>query len=305
LRIHDAIPASVADGVVARWAGLSPTAQQVLLVASVAGHRLDLALLASASGNSTQALGRSSTKRFDVRLVREETSDEPLRFRHALTREALQQQLLRSERAALHGTIAAFLEARRETARSARPSSPTTSRSPGKPAKASRYHEMAASEAAAITDFGSAARSMERAIATAPGGDFVQARRQLALVNYLRMSGNDPRASAPRPWLWRSVSGWAMGSCRGRALLALQAGYLLNSEVAKGHDLVQRAVVLLEPLGPTPELARAYSSIAGSAARLGDATTAMAFAEQARVTATTLALPAELSYATPAGLDRV
>lgn len=298
LRILDAIPTNVADGVVGRWAGLSTAAQQVLLVASVAGHRLDIELLANVSGNSPQALGPLIHEAIDARLVRDETSDEPLRFRHALTREALQRQLLRSERTALHRTIAAFFEHRGETV-PVRPAELAYHlEESGEAARATRYHEMAASEAAAMTDFASASRSIERAIATAADGDVEQGRRQLALVDYLRLRGDNPRAM--RAANAALEIGQRIGDDRlqARALLALQAGHTRNSDVAQGQDLRQRAVVLLEPLGPTQELARAYSSSAGGAARLGDATAAMAFAELARKTATTLALPAELSFAT-------
>jgi DNA-binding CsgD family transcriptional regulator/tetratricopeptide (TPR) repeat protein len=295
--IRSALPASVADGVVARWAALTPAAQQVLLVASVAGHRFDIELVASVSGFSIDALAPLIHEAIDARLVSEETTDQPLTFRHALTREALRQQLLQSERVALHAKIAAFLE--RRGAASVRPAELAYHlEESGDPAKASRHHEAAAREAAASTDYGSAARSMERAIATASDGDTEQARRQMALVGYLRRSGDDPRASRAATTALEIGERNRDARLQGRALVALyQIGYR-NSDQLPGQQPLDRALTLLEPLGPTKELAHVYWHMAGAASRRGDGVAAAALAERARQIATELELPTELMMAT-------
>ncbi|HYR94981.1 MAG TPA: AAA family ATPase [Methylomirabilota bacterium] len=295
--IRDAIPASVADGVIARWAGLTPTAQRILLVASVAGHRFDGQLVAEVSGTPMDALAPVIHDAIDARLLSEETPDQPLAFRHALTRESLQHQLLQSERVALHGKIAAFLEHRGGSSLRAAELAYHLEES-GELAKASRYHEAAARDAVASTDYASAARSMERAIATAGDGDAEQGERQLALVDYLRRSGDDPRAT--RAAAEALVIGERSGDTRiqGRAHLALyEIGYR-NSDEIPSREPIDRALALLVPLGATAELSRAYSEIAAHEGRLGQLSTGLAFAERAREIATALALPGELAFST-------
>lgn len=297
-RIRDAIPANVADGVVARWGALSPAAQHILLVASVAGHRFDLELVAAVSGTPSEALAPLIHEAIDARLVLEETKDQPLSFRHALTREALRQQLLRSERVALHAKVAVFLEQRH----AATPVSPAELayhlEESGDASRASRYHEAAAREAVTLTDYASAARSMERAITTAARDDAAQGKRQLELAGYLRLSGDDPRAARA------AAAGLEIGERSGdvrlqaRALLELRLGDERNSDEFGGTQLVDRAVTLLEPLGPTPELASAYSFLSAAAARRGDGLAAVALAERVREIATVLGLPSMLALAT-------
>ena len=294
--IRDAIPASVADGVVARWSALTPAAQQVLLVASVAGHRIDLELVADVSATPIHVLAPLFHEALDAHLVIEDLTDPPLSFRHALTREALLQQLLRSERVALHARIAAALERRGRPVRAAELAYHLEES--GDLMTASRYHEAAAREAAASTDYRGAARSMERAIATAASDDAAQGRRQLELVGYLRLNGDDPRARRA------ASAALEIGERSGDA--RLQAGALLdlynsdyrNSDVAPAVEPLDRVLALLEPLGPAAELARAYSARAAHLSRAGDAKAAMADAARARDIATALARPAELAWAT-------
>ena len=294
--IRDAIPASVADGVVARWSALTPLAQHILLVAAVAGHRIDPHLVADVSGTGHDALAPLIHEALDARLVVEDTNDQSLSFRHALTREALLQQLLRSERVALHARIARSLERRGKPVRAAELAYHLEES--GELAKASRYHEAAAREAAASTDYRGAARSMERAIATAPDDGAVQGRRQLDLVGYLRLSGDDPRARRAAAAALAIGERTGDASLQAGALLDLYNGEYRNSDVAPALEPLDRALALLEPLGPAPELARAYSARAAHLSRVGDAKAAMIDAQRARTIATVLARPAELAWAT-------
>ena len=297
-RIGDAIPANVAEGVVARWAALSGPTQQILLTASVIGHLFDLDLLADISATPTGALAPLIHEAIDARLVLEQTKDRRLAFRHALTREALRQQLLHSERVALHTKIAAALRRRQESVPVPAAELAYHLEESGDRTNASRYHEAAADAAAATTDYRGAARSMERAIATASDTDSEQGRRQLALVRYLHLSGDDPRAA--RAAAAALEIGERVGDARlqGLALIELHNGDALNSDPARTTDLLKRAIALLEPLGPSQELTRAYSSMAGTSSRLRDGDAGVAFAERARAMATALDLPAELAWAT-------
>jgi DNA-binding CsgD family transcriptional regulator len=295
--VRDAMPASVADGVIARWSALTRPAQQLLLVASVIGQRFDFDLLANVSDTTREAMAPLIHEAIDARLLREETSDEPLRFHHALTREALRRQLLQSERAGLHGRIAAYLAQMRGSVSIPAAELAYHLEESGDAQRARPFHELAAREAAAITDYRSAARSMERAIATAPAGDSDQGGRYLALVGYLRLSGDDPRARRAAEAALKIGERTGERRLQAAACLEIFAGDYRNSDEAPSTKELDRAVALLEPLGPTPELARALAQTAGAAARAVDGVRAVAFAERALLTATALQLPAERAAA--------
>ena len=295
--IEEAIPASVADGVVARWSSMSPAAQQLLLVASVVGHRFDLELLADVSGTPADILPPLIHEAIDAQLVLEETTGQPLSFRHALTREALRRQLLQSERVVLHARIGGFLERRRGSTLVRAAELAYHLDECGEKARASRYYEAAARDAAATTDYGNASRSLERSIALADADDQGQAERQLALIGYLRLSGDDPRAA--RAAAAALGIGERLGDPRlqGRALIEMWIGENHNSDDVRGEDLVDRALRLLEPLGPTSELSRAYSLKCAAQARRGDGDGAVVSAQRCHETATALGLPGQLAHA--------
>jgi DNA-binding CsgD family transcriptional regulator len=295
--IEVAIPASVADGVVSRWAGLSPLTQQVLLVAAVAGHHFDLELVSSVSGIAVAALAPLIHEAIDARLIREESNSQTLSFHHALTREALRQQLLQGERRALHAKIAAFLERRRERMPVRAAELAYHIDESGDVVRAGPYHEAAAHEAAAATDYAGASRSLERAIAAAADPDAAQGLRQLALFRYLTLSGDDPRAS--RAAAAALEIGERIGDARvqGEALIDLYNSKNRNSDDVQAEDLLDRARALLEPVSPTPVLVSVYAAVSGAAARRGDFDRAVAFAEHVRRTATVVGLPAPLALA--------
>jgi DNA-binding CsgD family transcriptional regulator len=107
---HDLpIPRSVQDATQQRFAQLSAPARQVVILAAVAGRRFDFTLLQRITGHDERALLQLMKESIAAQLVVEE-SEEQFVFRHALTREAIYQQLLLRERKALHGTIAETLE---------------------------------------------------------------------------------------------------------------------------------------------------------------------------------------------------
>jgi DNA-binding CsgD family transcriptional regulator len=103
------IPRSVQDAVQQRIERLSDAARRVTLLAAVAGRRFDFALLRRITRHKEQELLALIKELIAAQLVVEE-SEEQFAFRHALTREAIYQQLLLRERRALHRTIAETME---------------------------------------------------------------------------------------------------------------------------------------------------------------------------------------------------
>jgi DNA-binding CsgD family transcriptional regulator len=104
------IPRSVQDAVRQRTTALSDDAQQLLLLAAVAGRRFDFELLANVSGRSEDELLSLIKELMAAQLVVEE-SPEQFAYRHALTQQAVYSGLLGRERRAMHLRVA---EAMRE-----------------------------------------------------------------------------------------------------------------------------------------------------------------------------------------------
>lgn len=95
------IPRSVQEAMRQRREQLSPTSQQVLTVAAVAGRRLDFSLLQQLTGLEEPALIEALKELIAAQLLVEEGADR-FAFRHALIQEAAQTTLLARERRALH-----------------------------------------------------------------------------------------------------------------------------------------------------------------------------------------------------------
>ena len=102
------IPRSVEDTVQRRTQRLSEPARTLLNLAAVAGRRFDFNLLHALTGYTETELALLLKELMAAQLVSEETSDR-FAFRHALTRQAVYNQLLRRERRTQHDTIAQTL----------------------------------------------------------------------------------------------------------------------------------------------------------------------------------------------------
>jgi DNA-binding CsgD family transcriptional regulator len=103
------IPRTVQVAVRRRVELLSPEAQRLLTLATVAGRRFDFELLQRLTAHDEGALLALIKALIAAQLVVEESA-ETFAFRHALTREALYTDLLARERKALHGLVAEALE---------------------------------------------------------------------------------------------------------------------------------------------------------------------------------------------------
>lgn len=103
------IPRSVQDAVQRRTRRLGEAERRVLTLAAVIGRRFHFALLWELAEMDEGELLRSLQQLIDAQLVVEESADR-FSFRHALTREAVYDVLLRRERQALHQRVAEILE---------------------------------------------------------------------------------------------------------------------------------------------------------------------------------------------------
>ena len=103
------LPATLRDIVLARVDGLSDDAQQVLRTASVIGRTADHRLLAAAAGLPEPALLAATREAVVEHLLVTDADALEYRFRHALVREAIWDDLLPGERVALHAHVAELL----------------------------------------------------------------------------------------------------------------------------------------------------------------------------------------------------
>jgi DNA-binding CsgD family transcriptional regulator len=105
LAVPDRVPPTVRDAVLARATKLSMAARGALDVAAVIGANVDPALLASVSAADTAAIEECIAAGILV------ADGAQLRFRHELTREAVEEAISPPRRALLHGAIAETLAA--------------------------------------------------------------------------------------------------------------------------------------------------------------------------------------------------
>jgi len=103
------IPRSVQAAVQQRSERLSEEARELLTLAAVAGRRFEVDLLLSVTRQTEEQFLHLLKELIAAQLVVEE-SGEQFAFRHALTRYAIYEQLLRRERKALHRTLAEAME---------------------------------------------------------------------------------------------------------------------------------------------------------------------------------------------------
>ena len=103
------LPAALADLLLARLEQLSPAAQQVVRVASVAGRRVDHELLARATDLPGADLETALREAVTHQVLAPEGRDR-YAFRHALLAEAVYGDLLPGERVRLHTTYAQLVD---------------------------------------------------------------------------------------------------------------------------------------------------------------------------------------------------
>jgi predicted ATPase/DNA-binding CsgD family transcriptional regulator len=104
------LPPSLADVLLSRVDALTPNAQKLLRTASVAGRAVPDGLLAEVAGLDEAELLRALRETVDGHLLVVDPSGHGYAFRHALTRDAVYEDMLPGERVLLHGAYAAALD---------------------------------------------------------------------------------------------------------------------------------------------------------------------------------------------------
>jgi DNA-binding CsgD family transcriptional regulator/tetratricopeptide (TPR) repeat protein len=251
----DTVPASARDAVLARAARLSPDARSVLEIAAHVGRRVDPDVLSRIAPDFAAVSEELSSS--DL-LVEEDTA---LAFRHELARLAVEQTVSVARRSAINASIlAALLElghdddallaGRAEAA--------------GDAEAVLRYAPRAAERLSAVSSHREAAEQYERAIRFADTSSVrYQAELYEALAREVSLLDRweDADVAAVRALeLWREAGDRE----REGAVLSRLGG--IAWRLCKGPECLwytAEAVRVLEPLGPSAELAGAYAGQAG------------------------------------------
>jgi DNA-binding CsgD family transcriptional regulator len=283
------IPASARDAVLARVSRLPARAREVLDAAALIGARVDFPLLTSVSGDPSAA----ADELLESGLLSVEGT--ALSFRHEIVRRAVQEAIPPLRSGLTHSRILAALQNQDcdDDARLA-----YHAEAAGDGPAVLRYAPAAAREAARLGSHREAAAQYGRALRFAGGLDPAPAAglydglaTEAGLVDRweeaaaaqeraleLWRAAGDRRSEGAT---WRRLSRTMWRLCRGRESLAAAV----------------KAVALLEPLGPSAELAWAYVALAGQRMMDYEIPAAIGLAHQAQAIAGSLGVPEVLSEA--------
>lgn len=272
---HEGLARSARDTVLARVGSLSPDARLAIETAALLGARIDPDLLAEVA----EAMPTTYDELVEAGLVL--VAERSLRFRHEITRLAVADTVPPFRAAGIHRRALTALVARgsADDSRLA-----FHAEGAGDPEAVVLHAMRAAQEAAAVSSHREAAEHYRRALRFSgdPDGSL---RRGLAAELGLLDQWEEAEA------LWRQV----MTACRaeGRAAELGEATRMHSralwrlSRGAEARAAAFTAVEILEPLGPSLELARARAELAASQMLHGEvhaasatATAALALAEQ-------------------------
>lgn len=257
LREHDGqLPASARDAVLSRIARLGGAARQVLDAAALIGTRVEPSLLAAVTGQRAAAVD-------EVVASGLLTDDgDRLRFRHEIARLAVDQAVPAHRRAPLHERIVVALltQSCTDDSRLA-----FHAEAAGIAALVMKHAPAAARRAAELAAHREAVAQYQRALRFSDGDDartraglYDGLAREASLVDRWQDSADASEAALA---LWRELGDLTReGSTLG--LLSRAVWRLCRGPEAS--TIAEEAVSVLEPLGPTVELAWAYANLAGT-----------------------------------------
>jgi DNA-binding CsgD family transcriptional regulator/tetratricopeptide (TPR) repeat protein len=254
-------PASVRDAVLGRVARLSSSGRWVLEVASQLGLRCDAGVLAAASGADAAGIDDCVERGLLVRF-----GDE-LGFAHELSRATIADEIPPIRFTAVHRTLLRVLEQQRDAdvARLA-----DHAAAANEPAAAFRYGCDAGRRAATLAAHRQAVHHYRTALRFAVAGDRQERATLLdALAQECMVIDqlDDALVAAEESLaLWAELGDQLRVGATHNALDRI-AWYLGYGERARRH--MELAVEILEPLGPTAELARALSAEGALEVELG------------------------------------
>jgi DNA-binding CsgD family transcriptional regulator/tetratricopeptide (TPR) repeat protein len=283
------VPAAARDAVLARLAGLSGQAREVLDAAALIGTRSDLRLAESVTKCSPPVLD-------EVLASGLLTGDGAwLRFRHEIARLAVEQAITVHRRGVIHARILAALQAAGcdDDAQLA-----FHAEGAGDGPAALRYATAAAHRAAELASHREAVAQFERALRFAGAADPASAAGlydglayEVGLLDRWQDAADAGESALA---LWRLTGDQVRESVTLRQLSHTMWRLCRGREAAAA---AQAAVAILEPLGPSTDLAWAYANLAVHRMTEAAYDSAIELAQQAQVIAESLGVPEVLSGA--------
>lgn len=256
-RVDVEIPDTVQGTILARVDRLTAVERSLLQQLAVIGRHFSTDLVQAVTGDAkvSASLDGLAHAQLIVSVGPDQWS-----FKHALIQEVTYETLLLRQRRELHARVAAALEARAvndpdslETLANHYAKAEVTE-------KARRYSLAAGDLAAERMGFNDAMGRYETALRLWGSGDEEGRLSLLEKLGYTSRLGGDLARS--RSALIEAESGWeARGNLRraGATLSLLGRTHWATGEMDRATDVLRRAIRVLEPGGPSPELARAYT----------------------------------------------
>jgi DNA-binding CsgD family transcriptional regulator/tetratricopeptide (TPR) repeat protein len=280
------VPSSARDVVLARAARLGPKARETLDAAALIGSTVDERLLGHvvAGPALAEVISSGLVAGFPV-----------LRFRHEIARQAIEQSVLPARRSELHARILQGLLnlGCDDDARLA-----FHAEEAGDRPAALAHAELAGRRARTLASHREAAGQFDRALRFADGEEPASiAARWIELATELSLIDRWPEAETAYT---RALENWrAAGDPLGEGDTLRQMTTALwrlcrgDQSLAAAHA----AVTILEPLGPTPELAAAYESLASFHTYPGRLDSVLPLTQRAQELAVRFGVPAVQSRA--------
>jgi DNA-binding CsgD family transcriptional regulator/tetratricopeptide (TPR) repeat protein len=269
----DALPASIRDAVLARTRTLSTPARDALDTAALIGARMQSELLLSMVDDSLVMDELISNG-----LLIKDGDD--LRFRHEISRVAIEGAIPPYRKAAIHTKIMNSLLSSGcdDHARLA-----FHAEGAGKTDLVLMYGSRAGRRASELWAHREAAAQYERALRSATESD-IRTRAELsdALAHEMALLDRWEESAEMRT---AALELWRQAGDPGRQSQSMREFSKAMWRLCRGTEAVQAAeaaLALAEPLGPSSELASAYESLAYRRMRMGRHAEAIALARQAR-----------------------
>jgi class 3 adenylate cyclase len=277
-----AIPRSVSDNIMARVERMDPDHADVVRAAAVLGPTFQYEVLVALTGLSESTVQAALTSCVQQQLIVEVARAPGVyRFRHALTREAVYEDLILPTRQQLHARAAEVLKARAGT----RPVDIENHLlAAGDYEHAIPLCLSAADEAMALVAYPEACALWERVLEHVTD-DALRGRVLTSLGHAIAISSEPARAQR---YLQEAVQLFeSLGDRQSEAKARLWLGrtYWEQSQVVHAKEEYERARAILEEAGPSEELANAYVRLSSMGVFDLDSDEAIRWAEAAIATA--------------------
>lgn len=283
------VPTTIRDAVLARAARLGPDARDLLDAVAIVPHRAELRLLGAIAGGAIGALDECLASG----VLHAE--DRAVAFRHELARIVLEDSINPHRRLALHQAALDALRAEgsRDLARLAH-----HAEAAGDGAAVLELAPAAGERAAAVGAHREAAEHFARALRHADGLSAADHAELLVRYSYeCYVTGRFDEALASGQTACRLRHDLGDPVAEGDALRAQSRLLRFVGRTAEAARAGHEAVALLEPLGPSHELAMAYANLSHIAVTAEDASATLEWGIRARELAERLADVEALVYA--------